>query len=655
MPSVITEFTGLSTAAKIERANRTHQAPHQGGSGATINTTNIASNNRFEVRHSFCASLRPQQIDIFRTIRDGKDIYVSLGAGGGKTLPIICYWFEVLLGLNVMGPRPFANIREPRQIMRAIQQLFTLTNIRKLPKIIFCVPRKALAIQIREQDFIPAIKSILIQMFDHLEKLTSVGNFFENTEGFVSVLIDIIDSCPHKFRELGMLRRFLAEYHKVLTYNADPNNSEYIANVENYEREFRRYMSDYIEFISRLLIGLRTGESHEQVGTNIVTVSIHQSLPNLLKDYEKAGIIGELRLVVLDEWHMAQFGSAEKLHDDEAYNISQAIYGSMEMLSNHNVRFVCLTGTVHPSTARMFVELVNSYFKRNFVLKVLPGKNPAKFNIIADNSLSQNIDKVIIGSVNSQNWGNLVILFSKNRIENLARECLNKLESVSIPTLPKTSGRERGRKYNPFLNDVEKMQARLGKRNYQTGGAINDKNELIKRVNNSLLRECLRKGFGFIHGDVDDNDKSIVQQLFIDKNIFVIIGTDALSVGMNLPVKSIYIPSVQKYDSDIGVSNMFLRDLNQLLNRGGRSASNIVSVFTPEENIDYILAALYASGQDYDQVPIIDIDPAIIQSIRGRNERKHLFHVLYMALLGQMNMISDVGRAMVNLMRKLIN
>ena len=80
-----------------------------------------------------------------------------------------------------------------------------------------------------------------------------------------------------------------------------------------------------------------------------------------------------------------------------------------------------------------------------------------------------------------------------------------------------------------------------------------------------------------------------------------------------------------------------------------------MSVFTPEENIDYILATLYASGQDYDQVPIIDIDPAIIQSIRGRNERKHLFHVLYMALLGQMNMISDVGRAMVNLMRKLIN
>ena len=100
-----------------------------------------------------------------------------------------------------------------------------------------------------------------------------------------------------------------------------------------------------------------------------------------------------------------------------------------------------------------------------------------------------------------------------------------------------------------------------------------------EQIHDKLLRNCVRAGFGFIHRIVQTdsqykekkNDNTIIVNLFTSGKIGTILATDAIGIGVNVTVKRMFIPTIEKFD---GTKKEKIKpaQLAQLLHRtGGRA------------------------------------------------------------------------------------
>jgi hypothetical protein len=113
------------------------------------------------------------------------------------------------------------------------------------------------------------------------------------------------------------------------------------------------------------------------------------------------------------------------------------------------------------------------------------------------------------------------------------------------------------------------------------------------------LARLVRQGIGVHHGGMLPKYRRLVERLTQAGLLRVVVGTDTLGVGVNLPLRTVVMTGLSKYD---GTTSRLLtaREFHQIAGRAGRAGydvAGLVVVQAPEHEIDN-QRALERAGED---------------------------------------------------------
>jgi replicative superfamily II helicase len=89
-------------------------------------------------------------------------------------------------------------------------------------------------------------------------------------------------------------------------------------------------------------------------------------------------------------------------------------------------------------------------------------------------------------------------------------------------------------------------------------------------VTNQKLLEVLKYGVAFHHAGLSFEDRMLVENLFKEKKISIIVATSTLAWGVNLPAKVVIIQDFEVHSEDFTNEIISTSDLLQMLGRAGR-------------------------------------------------------------------------------------
>lgn len=90
-------------------------------------------------------------------------------------------------------------------------------------------------------------------------------------------------------------------------------------------------------------------------------------------------------------------------------------------------------------------------------------------------------------------------------------------------------------------------------------------------INNDDLRSLLSDGIAIHHAGLSRDDRQLVENLFADKHIQVLVSTATLAWGVNLPAHTVIIKGTQVYSPEEGKwVELSQQDIFQMMGRAGR-------------------------------------------------------------------------------------
>ena len=90
-------------------------------------------------------------------------------------------------------------------------------------------------------------------------------------------------------------------------------------------------------------------------------------------------------------------------------------------------------------------------------------------------------------------------------------------------------------------------------------------------MKNLELKDLLPYGFAIHHAGMTRVDRTLVEDLFADRHIQVLVSTSTLAWGVNLPAHTVIIKGTQIYSPDKGRwTELSALDVLQMLGRAGR-------------------------------------------------------------------------------------
>jgi helicase len=154
-------------------------------------------------------------------------------------------------------------------------------------------------------------------------------------------------------------------------------------------------------------------------------------------------------------------------------------------------------------------------------------------------------------------------------VEALAQESINQLINNKSFSLQKYSSIE-------YLKNLEEYFTVVFGQNY-------------------LLTECSRLGVLLHHGDFPQNVREIIEDSLRRGKIRLVICTNTLAEGVNLPIKTIVIHSARRFNSSVpgNYESLKVRDLKNLIGRAGRAGQETKGfVIITDERDFYIIKNL---------------------------------------------------------------
>ena len=134
-----------------------------------------------------------------------------------------------------------------------------------------------------------------------------------------------------------------------------------------------------------------------------------------------------------------------------------------------------------------------------------------------------------------------------------------------------------------FAKELYRLAQTNGEEDYfryesdETGYIEFKENQLIKKdrehfkLTNRVLQEIIPYGIGFHNAGLLRKDRSIVEKLFKNRTIKVLVSTSTLAWGVNLPAYSVIIKGSQFYDASEGKKvDISILDIVQMFGRAGR-------------------------------------------------------------------------------------
>ncbi len=121
------------------------------------------------------------------------------------------------------------------------------------------------------------------------------------------------------------------------------------------------------------------------------------------------------------------------------------------------------------------------------------------------------------------------------------------------------------------------------------------KNE-AEQVKNLELKDLLPYGFAIHHAGMNRVDRTLVEDLFADRHIQVLVSTATLAWGVNLPAHTVIIKGTQVYNPEKGRwVELGALDILQMLGRAGRPQYDTTGVgilLTSHSELQYYLSVL---------------------------------------------------------------
>ena len=104
---------------------------------------------------------------------------------------------------------------------------------------------------------------------------------------------------------------------------------------------------------------------------------------------------------------------------------------------------------------------------------------------------------------------------------------------------------------------------------------------------NYLLTNCAKNGFLYHHGDLPQFVRELIETSIRNESIKLLICTNTLAEGVNLPIKTLVISTARRYSQNTGyLEPLEKRDLKNLIGRAGRAGKEtkgIVIVVNPKD------------------------------------------------------------------------
>jgi hypothetical protein len=561
----------------------------------------------------FSFSFRGWQQQLISGLNGGDHIYCVASPGAGKTSPIVYYWADKLLKIN---PRMDLNKLTIQELYHNISKL--ITQPEKLPQILYLCPVRALVYEV-QKDF----RNYFSQMLTHLFTI-----MIHKTEREIGVTNRVGEYGPTMPKLTNLLRRYLGinlkeyfdrrnELNSQLRSNDNQNIARRIANDMNIiDQQIQELISKrLINFIDTNLVNITTELDKKKTPNNVpVTIAIYESgatriFKNLYQD--------NLKLLIIDEAHYTQTMRNE---EERVEKITKALYSMFKVLgpNSNKTQIVLLSGTVHPGSADNLLTYIRNCFKID--IKMLQSgneaRNPSSVSVLPMNEL-QNEQTLIKLLLTPRESNNIIIMFSKERINNLIDEALKKSKGLKHSAQDIDKGvlqTQTSSQYGIDLKELEKNDPKniSGKYKY-------DVQDLIKRVNtlpgaeeisDERLLLAVLSGFGWIYRPDDKmsrgnqkaalKDTQIIAHLFSTGKIKTILATDAVGIGVNLTIKNMYIPNIKKFDG-VSFGTSPVSKSSQLYNRVGRMAFEASTIYTPEEYVNNIIMAISARNEKFEQ------------------------------------------------------
>ncbi|NBB11031.1 DEAD/DEAH box helicase [Pseudomonas sp. SLFW] len=86
--------------------------------------------------------------------------------------------------------------------------------------------------------------------------------------------------------------------------------------------------------------------------------------------------------------------------------------------------------------------------------------------------------------------------------------------------------------------------------------------------------KSLSNGAVLHHGDIPQETREVLEELLRDRRVQLVICTSTLAEGVNLPIRSLVLYSVQRRVGSGRPENMLARDIKNLVGRAGRAGAN---------------------------------------------------------------------------------
>lgn len=86
--------------------------------------------------------------------------------------------------------------------------------------------------------------------------------------------------------------------------------------------------------------------------------------------------------------------------------------------------------------------------------------------------------------------------------------------------------------------------------------------------------KCAKSGAVLHHGDIPQETREVLESLIRNQHVRLVICTSTLAEGVNLPIRTLVLYSVQRRGTDGQNKSMLARDIKNLVGRAGRAGAN---------------------------------------------------------------------------------
>ena len=310
-------------------------------------------------------------------------------------------------------------------------------------------------------------------------------------------------------------------------------------------------------------IGLVTGNRRENPNARILVVVAEILFNRLL--HREAFDFSNVSAVVMDEFH--SFNDPER---GVVWELSLALLPP-------RVRTLLLSATV--GNARDFVYWLRSAQQRR--LELVEGNErrvPLTFRWVPDTLLNEQIEEMAEGDDEARFTPALVFCFNRE-------ECWNVAEQL------------RGKRILPAGQQAQ-LSEELKRYDFSQGAG-------------PKLKQLLVRGVGVHHAGVLPKYRRIVEDLFQRKLLSVTACTETLSAGINLPARSVVLPSIIK--GPTGKKKVLESSTaHQIFGRAGRpqyDTHGYVFVLAHEDDVK-----IARFREKYDQIPEDTKDPGLLKA-----------------------------------------